>query len=186
MTREEIRALIEECKALYSTYRSMYEDEEVSKEWYRILKYYDIKDIYASLKKHKEGNYQRSPITLGDLTRDLQTITEKENRSLENIKIWCKNCGKTVLYKDAQKHEDRCRSTDYIIIQCKKWLNKAISTDYLWSLSDEEFERRYNSLLRYILEHTTNKQEKEIISYIFNSPSQSETMEFFKTQNAEC
>ncbi len=163
MTREEITRLIEECKAFYSVYRTMYEDENIRLQWFRTLKNYDKNDIYASLKRHKEGAYSRSPIVLNDLVRDLRTISEKEKSKFENYKTYCKICGRALPFLEASKHEDRCRSTEYMIAQYKKWFKKDLTTRELWALSEEEFSRRYDELLRYIATYSNSEQEKEFI-----------------------
>lgn len=167
MTNEEIKNLLEECCGLYSSHRTMYQDPKVSKEWFTTLKNYDKKDIYSALERHKEGSYSRMPIVLSDLIRNLPTIKIKEQNDYEKFSVYCKNCGRIIPYTESDKHEERCRSVEYIIAQYKKWFNKEITSSYLWSLPDYEFEEKYNQLLKYIYNNTTNESEKTYIGNFF-------------------
>lgn len=167
MTNEEIKNLLEECCGLYSSHRSMYQDPKVSKEWFTTLKNYDKKDIYGAIERHKEGAYSRMPIVLSDLIRNLRTIKDKEESNYENFSVYCKNCGRIVPYVESNEHEERCRSIEYIITQYKKWFGKEITASYLWSLPDYEFQEKYDKLLKYIYENTSNVSEKTFIGNIF-------------------
>lgn len=169
MTREEIKELLKECVGLYSAHRLMYEDEKVTKEWFKTLKYYDKADIYASLQRHKDGNYSRQPIVLNDLIRDLKTKLEKENADVFKAKTSCKICGRIMSYVECEEHEDKCRSVKYVMEQYKKWFKKDITASYLWSLPDYEFETKYNQLLKYIQNNTTDTREKSFITNYFGT-----------------
>ena len=183
MTNEEVIALLEECKALYSAYASMYNEPKIVEQWFKLLANYDVNDIYASLERHKEGNYSRSPISLVDLIRYVPTIKEKNDKKLENYRVCCRNCGRYINYFEAEKHEDRCRSIDYIVTQYKKWFHKEITKQFLWSLSDKEFDERYDKLLHYIHDNTLDSSERTRIGFIFNPPSEEEAKAFLNGGN---
>ena len=183
MTRDEITQLLEECKGLYSTYRSMYEDEKVAKEWFKTLKDYDKKDIYDNIQIHKSGNYNRQPIVLNDLVRDLETISEKESQKLENYQVFCPICDKTFPYSKFKKHEDRCRSTDFILNNYRRWLKKGVTASYWWALTDDEFDKKYEQLLNYIYNHTDNAKEKGMIACMFAQANEEENQSVIRGKN---
>lgn len=167
MNKEEVKELLEECCSLYSSHVSMYRDASVSKKWFTTLEKYSKEDIYDSLQRHKDGAYSRVPIVLGDLIRNVRTIEDKKKDSFDNIKTSCKICGRIIKYTEAKEHEDKCRNVEYIIKQYKKWFNKELTISYLWSLPDYEFDKKYDKLLKYILENTNDEKEKSFISNYF-------------------
>ena len=185
MTTDEVKSLLKECMALYTVYRSIYEDAKVIDEWYKTLANYDKRDIYASLDRHKAGAYSSRPIVLADLIRDIPTIEDKQNNNCENYRVYCKTCGRLIPYRESKMHEDRCRSTEYVINNYKKWFHKELTPKFLWSLEREEFDEKYVQLLHYIHDHTTDERERRVIGYIFNPPSVEETKEFFGTDKEE-
>lgn len=166
MREKEVISLINECKALYSTYKLMYEDEKIIEEWIEKLSKYERADIYASLERHKDGNYSTKPIVLADLIRNVPTIVEKESKKLGNIKVYCKICCRLLPYEESIEHEDRCRSINYMETQYKRFSHKRIDKEKLYNMSQEEFDLRYKAILEHVYNNTTNESEKKVISKI--------------------
>ena len=68
------------------------------------------------------------------------------------------------------------------IPDCKslvKWFNKDVNKKELYELEENEFQKRYDDLLKYIMEHTTDEKEKQRIGFIFNPPTPEEVAKYF-------
>ena len=106
----------------------------------------------------------------------MQRKYEKIDYKEQNVR--CQRCNKIVKESEYDAHFDRCSSIDYVIRESKKWFRKELTRKFLWEMSDEEFNERYNKLLHYIYEHTQNESEKTRIGFIFNPPSREKAMSF--------
>ena len=58
---------------------------------------------------------------------------------------------------------------------------KDLDKKMLFSMCEEEFRARYNKLLHFIYEHTSNAEEKIRIGYIFNPPNREEAKRFLNS-----
>lgn len=168
-----------------------YKDFRVSKEmfemWLEELQQYDYDDTINKVKQLiSTGHYISTPPHLVAITNGLSKIDKKLDWSKQVV--LCRNCNKGFntdnngYSKELKEHEERCNSINYVIKQTKKWFNKDLTRGELWAMSKEEFDTRYDKLLHYIYENTTNPVEKEIISYIFNPPNPEFTRKLFIQQ----
>lgn len=170
MNKNDTLELIE---LISNTYPNCYLNIDKSRqlnEWSTITSEYDKTDVF---KKTKElmatEEYRKTPPTIYYITRALTKVNDKIDFSQRVY--YCSQCNRAFnSYEDMLKHEDRCRSVNYVIRNTKKYFNKEYSRKELFDLTDDEFEERYNKLLVNILRVSTNEDEKRNIRYIFNPP----------------
>lgn len=169
---------IEIIKFISENYKYFEPTDGLIKSWQEELSQYDYEQVKTSLKGYmSEDRFQNQPPTIYMLVKNLPKVKDKIDFTKDTI--YCDICRKAFNDRDElNKHFDRCSSTRYVIRQTKKWFNRDIDKKFLWSLNDEEFNERYDKLLRYIMEHTTDENERKRISFIFNPPSEQEAREF--------
>ena len=177
MNKEQVTEII---NFISDSYKYFEPTEILIEAWQEELYQYDYEQVKNSLKSYMaEDRFQSQPPTIYMLVKNLPKIYDKIDFTKDTF--YCDICNKA--YNDLdqlEKHRDKCSSIRYVIKQNKKWFNRTIDKKFLWQLSDEEFEERYNKLLKYIMEHTTDENEKTRIGYIFNPPSAEEAREFLK------
>lgn len=181
MEKSDVKKLINDINSIYSGKFFKGKTNEDIKEllnmWSDLLKGYDYKEARDNLEVYAKNDNYNNPPQLYQLIKNL--IPSEEKYSDDKGTYYCQFCERKFMSFDEMKiHEDRCRSTSYIIIQVRKWLNKNISKADLWQLSDDEFNARYNKMLHYIYDHTTDNHEKARIGFIFNPPSDYEAKKF--------
>lgn len=166
MKQEEVIDLLEFININYPDFKV---NDKVTKMWFDELQQYDIEDVKDNLKSFMSNEYyQKEPPKLALLTKDLVKKYEKVNWN--KVETLCFRCGKPLSLEEYDAHFDRCSSIDYVIRETRKWFKKELTRKELWQMPDDEFNERYNKLLRYIYEHTTDESEKKVIGFIFNPP----------------
>lgn len=147
--------------------------------WLDVLQEYDYEEVKNSLgEAMSEDRFQRTPPQVQYIVRNLIKKYDKVDYSKQVV--YCPICRKPLNQPDYEKHFDRCSSVEYVIRESKKWFHRDLTKKFLFELSDEEFDLRYNKLLQYIYEHTTDESEKTRIGFIFNPPSEEKAREFLK------
>ena len=88
---------------------------------------------------------------------------------------FCNYCGKGFNIGDIKqpnalaevhKHEDKCRSINYIITQAKKYKGVELTRKQLWQYDDEKFEELYNRNLELVKTGSIDKDEVDRVNRI--------------------
>lgn len=180
MKKEEVENLLNYLAMEYPSFKL---DKEKIDFWLNELQQYDCNDVKYRLKDlMASGEYKIYPPVLETITAGLTKKNKKIN--FKEMVCFCKFCNRGFNQREElEKHEDRCRSIRYIIKQYEKYSLGIINKRELYAMSDEEFNARYDKLLRYVQSHTDNQSEKNIINFIFNPPSYEKAKEFLTNQN---
>ena len=175
MNKEQTKDLLKLIKYNYPDFEMK---EGMATMWAQVMSEYSYEDVKHALEVYMaEDRFQKQPPTAYLLVKGLPKVKDRIDFTKDTI--YCDICRRAFNDRDElDKHFDRCSSTRYVIKQTKKWFNRDIDKGFLWKLSDEEFEERYNKLLRYIMEHTEDEKEKMRIGFIFNPPSEEEASAF--------
>lgn len=180
MQKSEVYDLVQIINQNYPTFIKEGKEEDLINVWFKELQQYDYEDVLEALKSYMaQEKYQYQPPTLYLLISGLTKKHEKKDWSKGTF--YCSYCKRAFNSEEEQKqHEDRHRSIKYVIRETKKWFKKELTEKFLWTMSEEEFNERYNKLLKYIMEHTTDEAERKRISFIFNPPTKEQALEFLK------
>ena len=175
MNKEQTKQLLKLIKYNYPDFEMK---EGMASMWASIMCKYSYEDVKRKLEEHMaEDRFQKQPPTAYLLVKGLPKVKDRIDFTKDTI--FCRFCNKAFNDKEEHdKHYDKCSSIEYLIRENKKWFNRIIDRKFLWQLSDEEFEDRYNKMLKYIMEHTNDENERKRISFIFNPPSEQEAREF--------
>lgn len=171
MEKSETKNLLKHIENSYSGFKV---SKEMFEYWVQELQDYDFEDINTRLKQLMgEEKYSHIPPLLEALTKGL---TRKSNKvDFSKQVIGCKHCRR--LFNDLEEthiHEDRCSAIKYIERQYKRFNLGVIdnSKKYeLYNMSEEEFDKKYKTILKFIQQQTTNDFEKQLIQNIFVTPS---------------
>lgn len=162
MIRNEVTELMKRVK---SNYPSFIIDDFKINEWLDELKDYDNEDVHKKLEEHmRNEEYNAGPPKVYFLTRYLIKI--KDKKTLDDYKVVCPFCRERISYNNNGEHIDRCRSIDYIDTQCKKYHNKRIDKEAFKRMTQDQFDIKYNRVLKDVYDNTTNETEKKVISKI--------------------
>ena len=170
MTRLEVDKLLNTVDLNYKNYFKG-PINEFSDYWYEYLYQYDFIEVEKKLRDCMSmDQFQYQPPTLEYLIKDLVKIQDKVD--FNKTFIYCQFCNRIFnSIETLHKHEDRCRSVRYIVRQYKKYFNREVNKRELYEMSDEDFDEKYDKLLRFIEQHTTDEKEKKVIGFIFKVPS---------------
>ena len=169
MTKLEVDELV---NLLDMSYRNFVKDPVgMSNLYLKMLYQYDCEDVMKKLQECMAmEQFQFQPPTLDYLVKDL--TRNKDKVDFNKTLIYCQFCNRMFnSIETLHKHEDRCRSVRYIARQYKKYLNREVNKRELYEMSDEEFDEKYDKLLKFIEMRSTDEREKEIISFIFKVPT---------------
>ncbi len=177
MTEQETLELLEFIETNYTGFEIK---EGMLKAWHEVLQQYDSGEVKENLKKYMGyEEFQYSPPKVYLLVKGLQKQCDKVDFSQEVF--LCRNCRRPFnSFEEMERHYDKCLDVDYIIKETKKWGGKELTRKELFQMPDEEFQDKYDKMLKFIAEHTNNESEKTRISFIFNPPSR-ETAKRFLT-----
>ncbi len=174
MNREEVLNLISQIDMNYKNFDL--NPDDIIDSWYEELSQYDCSEVNQKLREYMEDErYQYTPPKLVFLIKDLKKIYDKVN--LKKVTIFCRFCKRGFQEKELKKHEDRCRSVRYIASKYKK-LGKQVDKRSLYTMSQEEFDQKYEQLLKHIMEISKDENEKARISFIFNPPKADKARKF--------
>jgi len=175
MKKEETKELL---KLIKYNYPSFDVKEGMVTMWSQIMSEYSYDDVKHALEVYMaDDRFQKQPPTAYLLVKGLPKVRDRIDFTKDTF--YCRHCGKA--FNDMEEHDkhfDKCSSIQYLIRENKKWFNRIIDRKFLWQLSDEEFEERYNKMLKFIMEHTKDEHERQRIKYYFNKPSEEEAKEF--------
>lgn len=172
MNKKEVATLL---KRIQIHYPSFIVDDFAIDEWYKELKDYSLEDVNEKLEQHlRNEEYSKSIPKMYFLTKFITKVQDKGKD--HKYYLFCPICNECVRGENFDTHYGRCNSTRYIIKQTKKYLNKDLNRDVLMNMQEEEFNEKYDKLLKIIQRGTDDQREEDIIGFIFNPP-QSVNME---------
>lgn len=169
MSREEVLDLLD---TIAVSYKNFVQDTDLLlKTWEEILCQYDTEEVKQELRKcMSEDQFQYQPPTVYYLVRNLRKICEKVDYTKQVV--YCHLCKRPFNDDEQLKmHIDRCLSVRYILRQYKRFnISKQLSKRDLYEMNQEEFDKKYEELLKWIQKNTTDVREKARIEFIFNPP----------------
>ena len=181
MNKEQVKEILTMLSNNYNNFLDENNYESILTSWLNELCQYDYDEVLERTKELlSKSEFQMKQPTLYHRIAPLK----KKNEQVDFTKMvfYCPRCKKAFNdEKIMDKHTDKCRSVDYVIRETKKWFKKEITRKELFQMDEKEFDERYNKLLKYIMEHTTDENEKTRISYIFNPPTEEEAKKFLST-----
>lgn len=133
--------------------------------WYMELKDYDPEVIIQALRDYAGENAEPPSVI------NLKSIADRicgQNIPLE-YKTFCRFCGRVLDSAQVTIHEDRCRSIKYMCRKYEEIYNKVLDKRLLWEISLEEFNKRYDDLLKVVLSRTTDEDEKFALGMYFQT-----------------
>ena len=178
MDKKEVKELFNYLEQNYSNFEY---DKSKFDYWFNELQQYDNDDVRERLKDlMSDERYNYQPPFLETIVKGL---TKKSGKlDFSQLVYYCKFCRRGFNdRKELDNHEDRCRSIKYIERQYKRFNLEKIDNAKkreLYELSEEEFDRQYKLILKYVMQQTTDESEKTRISFIFNPPSQEQAKAF--------
>jgi len=168
MTTDEVKLLMKRIKSHYSTFVS---DDFKFNEWYNELKDFDNNQVNKKLESHLNSvEFSDKEPQLYFLTRYLKPINAKAQD--QKYSLTCPLCNTKIDGEEFDTHFGRCSSVNYIIKQAKKYQDKDLDRDTLMNMQQEEFDEKYDKLLKIIARMTDNEKEEERIGFIFNPPKE--------------
>lgn len=159
MTVEEAKTILGRIKIHYPDFSN---DKNTQKEWIRELVLYDTEDVTRKLESHLRNE------DYGDKIPKLFFLTSKLIPSLDKGKvrhytILCSKCGYEIPDEEYDKHLQRCIEASTVVRDMKKYFSMNIQKKKLMALSDEEFEKLYQSYLNKMLDADIPDFRKKII-----------------------
>ncbi len=168
MELKDVKIILKRIKV---NYQSFIDDAYTEKEWYKELKDYDLDDVMAKLEEHfKSEQYGNQIPKVYFLTKYL--TTSKAKTSQQKYQLQCPICNEWVKGEEFDTHYGRCSSIKYIIKQSKVYLHKDLEREALMNMSEEEFQEKYDKLLKIIQRGTSDQREEDLIGFIFDPPKQ--------------
>lgn len=148
--------IIELIKKIDRYYKTDYAgDKEIVNDWFKVLKNYELEDISKSLDYYMK-NYTTYPPKVYELTRGYKTINDK--KILEKGKRRCMFCNELIKIDD-DKHEDKCRSIEFIKSAVKRFKNQEIDIKKYRNMEDQEFNKLYYQAIKLVINNSTNDLE---------------------------
>lgn len=159
MEKQETNIVLQRIKTFYPKF---YYASYTVENWYMELKDYKANTIVEALRIYAEDN-QDPPSVI-----NLKSIADRlEGQVIFDYNTTCKFCGRVLNKDQIEIHEDRCRSIKYMERKYMEIFGKVLDKKYFWEISKEEFDEKYDSLLKIILDKTTDPQEKEMLTHYF-------------------
>ena len=179
MNYEQVSELLDYISDSYHTENST----AMIYSWIDILQEYDYEEVKQALyEAMSEDRFQRTPPQVQYLVRNLVKKYDKVDYSKQVV--YCPICRRPLNQPDYEKHFDRCSSVEYVLNQCIRFNSSCRYTKReLYEMQDTAFEEYYNTILKYVMNHTTDESEKTRIGFIFNPPSAEKAKEFLMKGN---
>ena len=146
--------------------------------WLDVLQAYDYEEVKQSLDEAMaEERFQTRPPQSQYIVRNLVKKYDKVNYK-EQV-VYCPICRRPLNQPQYDEHFNRCSSVEYILNQCKRFnIQCRYSKKELYEMKEIDFEEYYNTILKYVMNHTTDASEKTRIGFIFNPPKKKKAKEF--------
>ncbi len=150
MTEKQVLALMERIQSYFQSFQIK---PYIIDEWYKVLSEYDNTDVNKQFDNHLKSE-SIDPPKLHLLIKHLDKTNEKRP---DSFICKCKYCGSNIKTRvdllNIKKHEDRCRSVQYLKKVYRKYLNREIENeDELYSMDDKVFNANYDQVLKKLLE----------------------------------
>lgn len=159
MDKKETIRFMERVKSHYQEF--IIDDFKIS-EWYGKLKNYDAEDVNKKFEEHLSSEvYGENIPKLYFLTKYL--IPTEEKGKIKHYTIYCPKCGYEIPDVEFEKHNQRCIEASTIVRDMKRYFNISIQKEKLMALSDEEFEKTYQSYLNKMVDASIPDLRKKII-----------------------
>lgn len=175
MTLSETDKLLSKIKSFHQYFEKT--DEKV-KDWYIILKNYDYKEVCAKLNR-LSGSFET-----GNIVPTISMLIEglKSNKKVEikNYDVYCPHCKRYIELNKYDKHRDKCASISYFLKEYKRITNKELSREKLELLSDEDFKKQYDVLLRMIQNNPTYLNQIIYIEKYFGNEIEADIKEIIR------
>ena len=160
MEKQETNIVLQRIKTFFPKF---YYASYTVENWYMELKDYKANTIVEALRIYAEDN-QEPPSVI-----NLKSIADRLNgQQIFDYETTCKFCNRVLKKDQVEVHEDRCRSIKYMVRRYKDLFGKILDKRELWEISKAEFDERYDSLLKIILDKTSNPYEKDMLTHYFN------------------
>ena len=167
MTIKEATKFMERIKQHYQEFII---DEYKIEEWFNDLQHYSYEDVNKKLDEHlRSERYGEYIPKLHFLLSSLIMEKDKGKDWLKEAEIKCNICGRVMKYYDYDNHFARHLSVDYIAKQYLKYKNEEIDKEKFLKMDDEEFEIKYDKILKFVYENTNDEEEKDMIRNYFKS-----------------
>lgn len=168
MERKEVQSLMRRIKTNYNEF--VIDDYSVS-EWYKELKDYDLKDVMEKLEQHfRSETYGSQAPKVYFLTKYL-TKTQDKNKKNEYL-VRCEICGAVISLNDYDKHRRRCQQLEYLEKKSKELLGKDFNKEKAKVLSEETFNKLYDSLVDKFYDKETGKEKDYLRNEILTRDGQ--------------
>jgi hypothetical protein len=163
MTKNDTSIILKRIKVYFPKF---YYDNSIVSHWYMELKDYEPELIIESLKEYSAGNSNDAPSVI-----NLKSIADRLLNQLIPLeyKTYCSFCGRILDNEQLKTHEDRCRSIKYISKKYQELFGKNLDKRLFWELSKEEFDKKYDELLKVILNRPSNAEEEYYVQQYFES-----------------
>lgn len=144
-------------------YQDFIIDEGKIEEWYTYLKDYSYSDVSKKLDEHlmseQYGQY------IPKIAFLVKYLTKEEDKGKKvNYKVQCLICKKYIYDEDYDEHYRRCSSVNYMDNQYYKYTGKRLDREKLYKMSEDEFRKKYRSMLELVKSNTADENEKERVS----------------------
>ena len=157
MEKSETNILLQRIKTFYPKF--FYASYTVE-NWYMELKEYNANLLVRALRQYAEDN-QDPPSVI-----NLKAIADRMSKDTEiDYETLCKFCGRLLTKEQQVVHEDRCRSIKYMERKYLQLFNKQLDKRQLWEISKEDFDKKYDEFLKYILPKVNSFEKMYIEKY---------------------
>lgn len=179
MTKEQTKNLFRRIKSHYQEFTV---DDFKVDEWYKELKDYDYEDITKRFELHLNSeDYGQVVPKLWFLKKGVLTIAEKKESKVYKCSVICQICKEAIPVRGYDIHYSKCSSIDYMQRMIKKIYNQETPRSVLEKLSDEEFKRKYDTLLSIVQNKLGDCSQSKIIEKILHPETDIELMEVVKS-----
>lgn len=159
MNKKETIRFMERVKSHYQEF--IIDDFKVS-EWYGKLKDYDDEDVNKKFDEHLNSEIHGENIPKVYFLTKYLTPT-KDKGKVRYYTILCSKCGYEIPDEEYDKHLQRCIEASTVVRDMKKYFSMNLQKKKLMALSDEEFEKIYQSYLNKMLDADIPDFRKKII-----------------------
>ena len=165
MGQDKALEIIEHINSSYNKQLKL--DQNGLKMWQDELSKYDFDEVLDNFKRYAANDTYGKIPTLYQLTTGLTQVASKLDYSKQIV--YCPLCHKAMNTDEEMKHRERCSSVRYIVRKVKEYgIPNCPSMRDLYNMSQEEFDEKYDKVLKFIYKRTTNLTERMIIGKIFN------------------
>jgi hypothetical protein len=142
-------------------------DQPFIDEWFKYTQKYDFKDVQNKFQEHLVGDYKDKAPNVAYLVKYLKPINEKN----KEIYVRCNLCGKEMSLHNFEPHYQRENSVWFMNKARMEFFGKPIDTEKYMTMSQNEFDEKYEFLLETIKDKVSNEKfygysQKDIIENI--------------------